>query len=237
MMSTIRRDQPPDPPTATPPSVLAEAEQSTEVAEPKVASAAPSGLREVTPPGATTAKSQANGTGTWDIHFPPFSAEVINTFGKETHRGKIYTIEKAMRMEGEEQGQKGITIIRYDRKVMWILMPEQKMYMEMGNLGAGADWSRLEGAKVQRESLGTEQVGPYHCDKSRVRVTYEGKVYTSIQWAAKELDGFVVKTQGEKGEWTTEYQNIRLGPQDPSLFEIPSGYQKMSMGGMQAPRP
>lgn len=52
-------------------------------------------------------------------------------------------------------------------------------------------------------------------------------MYTSIQWAAKELDGFAVKTQGEKGEYTTEYQNARLGPQDPLLFEIPPGYQKV----------
>jgi len=171
------------------------------------------------------------------ILFRPFSAEVINTIGKETHRGKVYAIEKAMRTEGDEKGQKGITIVRYDRKVMWILMPDQKMYMEMANLGPGADWSKLEGAKVQRESLGTEQVGPYHCDKSRVRVTYEGHMYTSIEWAAKELNGFIVKSQGEKGEWTTEYQNIRLGPQDPSLFEIPSGYHKLSMGSMQPPCP
>lgn len=55
--------------------------------------------------------------------------------------------------------------------------------------------------------------------------------------AAKELDGFVVKRADEKGQWSTEYHNVRLSPQDPSLFEIPSGYQKMSMGGMRVPQP
>lgn len=53
---------------------------------------------------------------------------------------------------------------------------------------------------------------------------------TSIQWAAKELNGLVVKRQPENGEWTSEFRNVRLGPQDPSRFEIPAGYQKLKMG-------
>ncbi len=70
-----------------------------------------------------------------------------------------------------------------------------------------------------------------------MQTTYEGKTYTTIEWAARELNGFVVKRADEKGQWLTEYQNVRLGPQDPALFEIPSGYQKMTMGGMRAPQP
>ncbi len=90
--------------------------------------------------------------------------------------------------------------------------------------------------KVERESLGSEKVGPYNCDKFQVRLTlrqpaggflprYKRNAYTRIEWAAKELGGFVVKGQDEGGE-TDEYQNIQLGPQDPSLFEIPKGYRK-----------
>ncbi len=140
-------------------------------------------------------------------------------------------------MEAEEKGQKAITIMRTDRGVMWVLMPEQKMYMEMSlNLGKSfAEAARDPEAKVERESLGMEQIGPYHCEKHRVRMTYKGAVYTGLQWAAKELDGFVVKMVDEKTKATTEYENIRLGPQDPALFEIPPGYQKFAMPGMKFP--
>ncbi len=172
-----------------------------------------------------------------DFLFRPFSADQITTQGKKRHKVRFYAVEKAFRMEAEEKGQKSISILRTDRNVMWILVPEQKMYMEMSlNLGQSlADAARDPEAKVERELLGTEQVGAYHCDKYRVRVTYKGKVYSGLQWAAKELDGFVVKMLDEKTNATTEYENIRLGPQDPSLFEIPPGYQKLGMPGMKFP--
>jgi len=170
--------------------------------------------------------------------FRPFSADQIHTVGKKTTTGKVYAIEKALRTEAEQNGKKSISIMRFDRKVMWILMPDQKMYLEMGNFGAGVAElaSTMQGSKVDRTALGSEQVGAYHCDKSRVQVTYEGKQYTSIEWAAKELNGFVVKRQSEKGDWSTEYQNVQLGPQNPSLFEIPAGYQKLNLGGMRMPQ-
>jgi len=164
--------------------------------------------------------------------FKPFSADHVHTARNKTTTGKVYAIENAMRSEAEDKGKKSISIIRFDRKVMWVLMPEQKMYLEMP-WGDQAEWAAVaKGAQAQRESLGSEQLGSYHCDKSRVTTTYQGITGTYIEWAAKELDGFVVKRQDEKGFWSTEYKNVQLGSQDPSLFELPAGYQKMSMGGV-----
>jgi hypothetical protein len=110
--------------------------------------------------------------------------------------------------------------------------------MDMGGLGAASMEMAIsaEGAKVERQSLGTEQIGAYHCDKYRVQTTWEGKAYTSLEWDAKELDGFPVKQAGEKGEWSKEYSNVRLGPQDPSLFEVPSDYKKIDLGGLFSKR-
>ena len=161
-----------------------------------------------------------------------FSADQVRTAGKRVTTGKVYGNEKALRIETEHRGRKSILITRLDRKVVWSLMPDQKMYAEMSSLGKDEFASGLEGAKVEKQSLGTEQVGPYQCDKYRLQTTYEGHVYTSIEWNAKELNGFPVKRASEKGDWTVEYQNIKLGPQDPSLFEIPEGYKKLSTGGL-----
>jgi hypothetical protein len=35
--------------------------------------------------------------------------------------------------------------------------------------------------------------------------------------------------QSEDGQWTVDYKNINFGAQDPSLFEVPEGCQKMQM--------
>ncbi|HKW62800.1 MAG TPA: DUF4412 domain-containing protein [Candidatus Acidoferrum sp.] len=166
----------------------------------------------------------------------PFSADQIHTIKNKTTTGKAYFTQAAMRVEGtDSKGGKTIQIMRFDRKVLWNVMPAQKMYVEMpwANLGEMAAWADQQG--VERESLGAEQVGEYHCEKFRVHATIGGRQYTSLEWDAKELDGLPVKTQDEKGSWSTEYRNVQLGPQDPSLFEIPDGYQKLSLGGFKLP--
>jgi hypothetical protein len=167
---------------------------------------------------------------------PSFSADEIRTMGKQVTTGKVYASAGAVRTEGERKGKKAISIMRLDKKVIWNLMPDQKMYMELPFMSSAEVASMAKDAKIEKESLGSEQVGVYHCDKYRVKVTYEGKVYTSVEWDARELNGFAVKKGDEKGAWATEYQNVHLGPQDPSLFEVPAGYQKFSLGGMIKPR-
>jgi len=165
----------------------------------------------------------------------PFSADQVKVMGKRTTTGKVYSDGKAVRIEAQDaRGQASITILRPDQKAVWVLTPASKTYMDMGGLGkASMDMAKsAEGAKVDRQSLGSEQVGAYHCDKYRVQATLEGKVYTSLEWDAKELDGFPVKRGDEKGGWSQEYQNVKLGPQDASLFEVPADYKKIDLGGL-----
>jgi len=163
----------------------------------------------------------------------PFSADQIRTMNNKTTTGKIYFTPNAARIESvDAKGNPVIQIMRFDQKVMWNVVPAQKMYVEMpgASLSDWASWADTQG--VQRESLGMEQVGEYHCEKFRVHMKVMGHEATSLEWDAKELDGLPVKSQDEKGKWSTEYKNVQLGPQDSSLFEVPAGYQKMSLGGM-----
>ncbi len=169
----------------------------------------------------------------------PFSADMTKTTGNKTTTAKVHVIATAMRSEGVEAGKKYISIMRYDRNVMWSLMPDEKIYVEMP-IPAGAEVAAgmkemTKGAQVKHESLGSEQVGGYQCDKSRTTVTWQGITTSTVQWAAKELGEFVVKKLDEKLGQITEFKNIQLGPQDPSLFEPHAGYRKMSMGGFQKP--
>jgi hypothetical protein len=43
---------------------------------------------------------------------------------------------------------------------------------------------------------------------------------------------FPVKMAAVDGSWTMEYKNINMGTQPDSLFELPSGYKKMTMPSM-----
>jgi hypothetical protein len=161
----------------------------------------------------------------------PFSANETRTVDKKTTARKIYVTDHAVRIEtnGDENGQASITIVRLDLNQIDILSPARSTNIQMSYAGeagaANAEFaSYLNGAEVQRESLGIDQVGQYRCEKSRVEVTYKGRVYESMEWAATEMKGFVVKRQGLGGEWSTELSNVQFGPQERSLFEVPSGF-------------
>jgi hypothetical protein len=161
----------------------------------------------------------------------PLSADETRTVNKKTTTRKIYVTDHAVRIEtnGDENGQGSVAIVRLDLNQIDILSPARNTNIETPYAGeagaANAEFaSYLDGAEVQRESLGSDQVGPYRCEKSRVKVTYKGRVYVSMEWAAAEMNGFVVKRQGVDGAWSTELSNVQFGPQEPSLFEVPSGF-------------
>jgi hypothetical protein len=62
-----------------------------------------------------------------------FSADLLLKQGGETMTGKVYVKRDKTRQEFVQQGQKQITIFRPDKGVMWVLMPAEKIYMEMSN--------------------------------------------------------------------------------------------------------
>jgi hypothetical protein len=129
----------------------------------------------------------------------PFAADQVRTIRNKTTNSKVYFNQNAMRGEGfDAKGNQSIQIMRFDQKVMWNLVPAQKMYLEMpwASMGEFAAWADQQG--MQRESLGAEQVGQYQCEKFRVHVTLDGKQYTSLEWDAQELGGLPVKTEDQK---------------------------------------
>lgn len=107
---------------------------------------------------------------------------------------------------------------------------QEKAYEEYP-YGASADAQflrYLRAAEVHSEQLGTEFFENQMCQKVRVTSTYKGQVYKSIEWRSKPLHGFVVKSQDADGGWSAEYKNIKLGDQPPSLFELPTGYNRIA---------
>src|SRR5512146_3332035 len=61
-----------------------------------------------------------------------FSADmVIVPKGDEAMKGKIFVKGDKVRQETSEEGETQIMIIRPDKKVTWMITPEDKTYMEM----------------------------------------------------------------------------------------------------------
>jgi len=155
-----------------------------------------------------------------------FSADIVSTTKGGVLTGKIFVAKEKTRMEMSQ----AITITRMDKNVVWILMPEQRMYMEQPlkpeNVVATAD--KMPG-EIERKLIGKETVDGKMTNKYRIVYTVGDKKETIFQWITID-SGFPVKTAAEDGSWASEYKNLKTGKQPDTLFEIPTGYQKFSLG-------
>jgi hypothetical protein len=176
------------------------------------------------------------------------AAEYSADWTMETEMGAMKAkVNHAANKERREMNQGGdpmIMITRQDKKLAWNLMPSQRMYMEM-NLAAGAD-SGKKGADVgdydfEQTVVGEETVNGMRTTKSKIVMKPrkpDGKKMGGFMWATK--DGIMVKLDAigvdgdKKMRMKMELTNIKVGKQDPALFEVPAGYTKLDMGNMGA---
>jgi hypothetical protein len=158
-----------------------------------------------------------------------FSADMVSTTKAGTVTGKIYVSPDKTRVEMS----KSISISRIDKKVVWVLMPEQKMYSESQlkpEQMASATPDKMPG-EVERTLIGPEKLDGKNVLKYKITYTEKKKKVVLWQWVLADTS-FPVKTASEDGSWTTEFKNLKTGKQPESLFTIPEGYQLMSMGSM-----
>lgn len=159
-----------------------------------------------------------------------FSAEMVNSSPQGAVTAKFYVSGQKSRVE-----MPGIvTINRMDKKTMWMLMPGQSMYIEQPlDIRTVISAQEKMDGEVERVVEGKDMVNGVSTTKYRVTFDAGGKRETVFQWI-DDVNHFPVKTAARDGSWSSEFKNVKTGPQDPSLFEIPSGYNKMpfTMPGM-----
>ena len=161
-----------------------------------------------------------------------FSADLIidNPQGKVT--GKVYVKADKIRQEILKQDINQVIILRLDKGITWSLMPENKMYMEIPGIGKEATDPEIEKKikdMAEKKSLGKEKIGGYVCEKYQY-IYHDKSLGVLTQWFSKRLN-YPIKTEYKAASYhmLTEYKNIKEGKIADSLFEIPSGYQKMQL--------
>lgn len=161
-----------------------------------------------------------------------FSAEFVEKEGETTRKGKIYMTAEKSRFELDGSGE--IEVTRADKKVMWLVFPKKKVYVEEEFFGAlptnVSNGEPKDGGDLSREDLGYEIVDTFRLRKYLVTVKYNNGE-TQDQYYEWRRNGFPipVKMQSLNGEYSCEYKKIKLAPQDPNLFAEPKGYRKISI--------
>ena len=161
-----------------------------------------------------------------------FSADTVMTSKDHKSTGKIYSGNEKFRMD-VDSSRATFTITRLDKKVVWNVMPAEKMYMEMPfemKKRPMVD-EKMEG-EIERKQVGNETIDGHPTIKYLITYKSGNKQQQVYQWFATDIK-FPVKTSAVDGSWIQEYKNIKIGPQPNSLFEVPGGYKKVQMpGGM-----
>ena len=165
-------------------------------------------------------------------HAGEFSADMIQKSPMGNSEGKVFVKGENLRQEMNMGGEKQIMISQKDKGIVWVLMPQLKMYMEMtagGQQNMAPPTPEEMENMAEKKYLGQEKVNGYKC-KKYLFTPRDPSVGTTTMWISNKLN-FPIKTEmkSSSGPMSMEYKNIQEKEIPDSLFKIPSGYQKMSM--------
>jgi hypothetical protein len=149
-----------------------------------------------------------------------------------TIKSRIYQTINKQRVE--MGGPNGMTMItRTDKNVIWALMGG--MYTESPIDDRNSSGMEAFDDIVEQTEVGRETINGIKTTKSKVVAMMKDGSGQAVGffWTTKE--GILVKMEmykagDRKFRMTAELTNLRIEKQDPTLFEIPSGYSKNDMG-------
>lgn len=179
------------------------------------------------------AVSLGRATGSQDAEIPAFSADAQIETEEHQISSRVNFQPGMVRDEASMGGMNMVTIQRYDKGKVWVLMG-QGMYMEtdIGEAQQAPDYTLVERTMEGTEVINGEETTKY-------KTIYEGPEgrFGGLTWFTKDniaVKGFIVsETQGEKQRLKWTMTNVQRGDQPDELFELPAGAQPMSgLGGL-----
>jgi hypothetical protein len=171
-----------------------------------------------------------------------YSADRVMETEVGTIEGKVYSAKGKERMETSMKGMTSVMILRSDKKESYMLMPAQKMYMQMDFSKAQAQsGAQPADSGVEITEVGSETVEGQSTTKYKMIMkdgTAGGFMWITKDGIVMKMDA-VIKSGNDKSRMTMSLKNLKIGSQDAALFEVPTGYTKLpsmgNMGGMMPP--
>jgi hypothetical protein len=157
-----------------------------------------------------------------------FSALMLVKDGGRVVPGKIYVHDGKMRQEFSDEEGQTITIVRPDKKVVWVIIPRDRAYMELP-----LRYNKLPGQFIQvppnafgKRPAGKDRLNGYDTEKFQLSVPGGTGLEKQTIWVAQKLGP--IKLECPERQFCLEYKSIKEGAVADRLFELPPGYQKMA---------
>lgn len=154
----------------------------------------------------------------------PYSGERLIRIDGKQYRGRVWHRPGLTREELDYQGTTHTVILNFRGNSAMMLLSQAKMAVEVPLDQAQAMFSTIPDDVVGLDAVAQEQV--FGVPTTRYKVVAE-KTRSDV-WVTDE--GIVMKLQGI-GHGGVRFdmvlRDLRIGPQDTDLFEMPGDYQKM----------
>jgi len=161
-----------------------------------------------------------------------FTALMMVKDGAKAIPGKIYVLDGKMRQEFVDEGGRTITIVRPDRKVVWVILSRQQTYLEMPlTQKLPGQFIQIPPGAQEKRLAGREQVSGYETEKYEVKVPIGRNLENQTFWVAGKL-GLPIRMECRPRQFSMEYQSIKEEKVPDRLFDLPPGLTKVtSLGG------
>ena len=151
--------------------------------------------------------------------------------GERLVPGRIFVQDGKMRQEFSDAEGQTVTIVRPDKKVVWIILPWERAYTEMTlKPKLPGQFIQIPPDALGKRLVGKDTLNGWETEKYEFSVRVGRSPERQTVWLATKL-GAPVKMVSKERNFSIEYQSIREGVQADRLFELPPGYKKLDPAG------
>lgn len=158
-----------------------------------------------------------------------FSAERVLVFDGNRYVGRMWSMPGEQRHEQQLPSLKPVFILRADSTLADLLLPKLHTAVEFvlpPALSALAQPSLL-GKPAGHEIVDGIATTKYTVDKAIPEGRLSGLLWLSADGIPMRCDGSFTSKKGKVSTVHWELRDLRIGPQDAALFEVPAGYSKL----------
>lgn len=158
-----------------------------------------------------------------------YSADRIIESEAGTFTGKVYSAKDKERSEIQTNGMQMVMILRKDKQLGYMLMPAQRMYQQLDFSTAQKQSGGPDTEGVEITKVGTESIEGHSATKYRMVLkdgTAGGFMWITDDGIPVKMD-MLSKSGKDKSRTTVTLTNLKIGAQDPQLFEVPADYKAL----------
>lgn len=159
---------------------------------------------------------------------------VAKTAGQPDSVSKIWFTKDMVRVDVTHQGQSMSVIMDRVKKQMTVLIPKSKLYQQEA-LPEGEAQNPIASGSWEVTRASDETVAGIATTKWQVKGkgadnrTFEGFIWTSKENIQVKMEG-EAEDEGKKVKVVSELKNLKVGPVDAKVFEIPKDFKPVPKG-------